>query len=114
MAGPAWAGAYVGSIFTAASNAATASEIQGTTRTTVWERPPFRNGVVDGNCRTCSDERYHNLGGMPRLFWHAIEEARSHGLRDLDLGRSDWDQERLVRFRDHLGATKTTHQYWQI
>jgi hypothetical protein len=62
----------------------------------------------------CSDERYHNAGGMPRLFWHAIEDAKSAGLQELDLGRSDEDQEGLIRFKDHLGAAKTTLQYWQF
>ncbi len=62
----------------------------------------------------CSDARYHNLGGMPRLFWHAIEDAKSQELQELDLGRSDEHQEGLIRFKDRLGAARTTIQYWQF
>src|SRR5262249_46587357 len=62
----------------------------------------------------CSDERYHQLGGMPRLFWETIQEAKSQGLLELDLGRSDLDNEGLVRFKDHLGAARTTVTYWRF
>ena len=62
----------------------------------------------------CSDERFHNMGGMPRLFWQVIQDAKSDQLEELDLGRSDLSNEGLVRFKDHLGATRTTLQYWQF
>jgi lipid II:glycine glycyltransferase (peptidoglycan interpeptide bridge formation enzyme) len=61
----------------------------------------------------CSDERFHNLGGMPRLFWQAIEGAKSDGLKEFDLGRSDEDNPGLVRFKDHLGAARTSIYYWR-
>jgi hypothetical protein len=61
----------------------------------------------------CSDERFHNLGGMPRLFWQAIEDAKAQGQLEFDLGRSDLDNEGLVRFKDHLGAARTGLTYWQ-
>lgn len=61
----------------------------------------------------CSDERFHKLGGMPRLFWQAIEDAKAEGLLEFDLGRSDLDNEGLVRFKDHLGAARTGITYWQ-
>jgi hypothetical protein len=61
----------------------------------------------------CSDERFHNLGGMPRLFWQAIVDAKAEGLLEFDLGRSDLEKEGLVRFKDHLGAAKTRITYWQ-
>jgi hypothetical protein len=50
---------------------------------------------------------------MPRLFWQAIEDAKAEGLLEFDLGRSDLDNEGLVRFKDHLGAAKTGITYWQ-
>jgi hypothetical protein len=62
----------------------------------------------------CSDERFHNLGGMPRLFWQTIEEARSQQLKELDLGRSDLTNPGLIQFKDHLGATKTVLNYWRF
>jgi lipid II:glycine glycyltransferase (peptidoglycan interpeptide bridge formation enzyme) len=61
----------------------------------------------------CSDERFHRLGAMPRLFWQAIQEAKSEQLQEFDLGRSEQGNEGLVRFKDHLGATKTTLSYWR-
>jgi len=62
----------------------------------------------------CSDERFHNIGAMPRLFWHAIQKAKSENLEEFDLGRSDEDNPGLVRFKDHLGASKTSITYWQF
>jgi lipid II:glycine glycyltransferase (peptidoglycan interpeptide bridge formation enzyme) len=59
----------------------------------------------------CSDEHFHNLGAMPRLFWQAIQEAKSQEFREFDLGRSDETNLGLVRFKDHLGATGTSIQY---
>src|SRR5437879_7040214 len=35
----------------------------------------------------CSDASHHNLGGMPFLFWKAIQEAKERGMRAFDLGR---------------------------
>ena len=84
------------------------------------DRPIAQNSATLQHRKTmvykygCSDERYHNLGGMPRLFWHAIEDAKSQELQELDLGRSDEHQEGLVRFKDRLGAARTTIQYWQF
>jgi hypothetical protein len=54
-----------------------------------------------------SDAAHHPLGGMPLLFWRAIEEARAAGLEVLDLGRSDFDQPGLIAFKDHLGARRS-------
>jgi CelD/BcsL family acetyltransferase involved in cellulose biosynthesis len=61
----------------------------------------------------CSDERFHNLGGMPRLFWQAIQEAKVEQMQEFDLGRSDESNPGLVRFKDHLGAKQTLIRYWQ-
>ena len=62
----------------------------------------------------CSDERFHNLGAMPRLFWQAIQDAKSEQLEEFDLGRSDEGNPGLVRFKDHLGATRTSIRYLQF
>ena len=59
-----------------------------------------------------SDARHHRLGGMPFLFWRAIQDAKAQGIEELDLGRSDIDQPGLVAFKDHLGATRTTLTYY--
>jgi hypothetical protein len=61
----------------------------------------------------CSDERFHSLGGMPLLFWETIQRAKQAGLRELDLGRSDWDNAGLVQFKEHLGATRSSINYFR-
>src|SRR5262249_23614503 len=61
----------------------------------------------------CSDKRFHNLGGMPLLFWQAIQQAKFDGLEEFDLGRSDESNVGLIRFKDHLGASKTLIGYFQ-
>jgi lipid II:glycine glycyltransferase (peptidoglycan interpeptide bridge formation enzyme) len=61
----------------------------------------------------CSDERFHNLGGMPFLFWNVIQDGKATGLEELDLGRSDEANPGLVRFKDHLGAVKSRLSYWR-
>jgi hypothetical protein len=59
-----------------------------------------------------SDAAHHSLGGMPFLFWRAIQEAQAKGIEELDLGRSDLDQPGLIAFKDHLGATQTPLTYF--
>jgi lipid II:glycine glycyltransferase (peptidoglycan interpeptide bridge formation enzyme) len=61
----------------------------------------------------CSDERFHNLGGMPLLFWETIQRAKQAGLRELDLGRSDLDNAGLVQFKGHLGAACSSIAYYR-
>jgi lipid II:glycine glycyltransferase (peptidoglycan interpeptide bridge formation enzyme) len=61
----------------------------------------------------CSDRVFDNLGGTPLLFWRAIQDAESEGLSEFDLGRSDWENEGLIRFKDRLGATRSAVTYWR-
>jgi len=61
----------------------------------------------------CSDERFHSLGGTPFLFWKAIQESKTQGMHELDLGRSDSNRAGLVEFKDRLGAVKTMLTYWR-
>jgi len=60
-----------------------------------------------------SDERFHNLGGMPCVFWHAIQDAISGGYEEMDMGRSDIDNPGLITFKEHWGATRTELTYWK-
>jgi len=60
-----------------------------------------------------SDNRFHNMGAMPRLFWQVIQEAKSDQLLELDLGRSDQNNEGLMRFKTHLGAARSSLEYWR-
>ena len=61
----------------------------------------------------CSDERFHNLGGMPFLFWVTIQKAKQAGFRELDLGRSDMDNEGLAAFKSRLGAASGELAYYR-
>src|SRR5712691_1615630 len=61
----------------------------------------------------CSDERFHNLGGMHLLLWTAIQEAKTDGCREFDLGRSDSDNPGLITFKDHWGAGRSELAYWR-
>jgi hypothetical protein len=61
----------------------------------------------------CSDERFHNLGGMHLLLWTAIQEAKKAGCREFDLGRSDSDNPGLITFKDHWGSNRSQLTYWR-
>ena len=62
----------------------------------------------------CSDERFHNLGAVPFLFWNLIEESKAAGAEQLDFGRSDWDQQSLISFKDRFGAVRSTLNYFRL
>lgn len=62
----------------------------------------------------CSDRRYHNLGGMPLLFWQAIRQGKQNGAEEFDLGRSDLDTPGLLNFKEHLGATGRKGSYYRL
>ncbi len=59
-----------------------------------------------------SDERFHNLGGMPFVFWRAIQDASSAGYEEMDMGRTDIDNPGLITFKEHWGATRMELTYW--
>lgn len=60
-----------------------------------------------------SDPAFHPMGGTPLLLWKAIQEAGDQGLQEMDLGRSDWDNEGLATFKDRWGATRSTVTYYR-
>ena len=51
-----------------------------------------------------SDAPFHRMGGMPMLFWKAIQEEKLRGAEELDLGRSDITNSGLNQFKEHLGG----------
>lgn len=61
----------------------------------------------------CSDARFHNLGGMPLLFWKAIQQGKQMGMERFDLGRSAPDDPGLVAFKGHLGAVASELRYYR-
>lgn len=59
------------------------------------------------------DEAFYSLGGGPFLLWSVIQDAKSRGLLQLDMGRTDCDNQGLTAFKDRLGALRTTLTYWR-
>jgi len=72
----------------------------------------FKNSVVYKY--GCSDQEFHNLGGMPFLFWNVIQNAKQSGATELDLGRSDLDQPGLIEFKEHLGGARSSLKYYSF
>ncbi len=62
----------------------------------------------------CSDAGCHRLGGMPLLFWRAIQEGKQLGAEEFDLGRSEIDNRGLAAFKEHLGATRSKLAYFRL
>jgi hypothetical protein len=61
----------------------------------------------------CSNAAFHNLGGIPFLFWRLIEECKLSGAEKIDLGRSELGHKGLVAFKDRLGASKRLLTYYR-
>jgi lipid II:glycine glycyltransferase (peptidoglycan interpeptide bridge formation enzyme) len=61
----------------------------------------------------CSDGAFHQLGGMPFLFWKVIEESKASGAERLDFGRSEMNNEGLIAFKDKFGTTRRTLTYYR-
>ncbi|HJS66417.1 MAG TPA: GNAT family N-acetyltransferase [Nitrospiraceae bacterium] len=60
-----------------------------------------------------SDAKFNNLGAMPMLLWWAIKDAKDAGMEELDLGRSDLDNQGLVTFKNRWSAARTTLTIWR-
>jgi hypothetical protein len=88
-------------------------------RITYHQRAPTAGMLTVSHGRTTvykyggSDTRLNALGGMPFLFWQAMQEARELGAWELDLGRSDQDNPGLVTFKDRRGAARSVLTYWR-
>jgi lipid II:glycine glycyltransferase (peptidoglycan interpeptide bridge formation enzyme) len=61
----------------------------------------------------CSNVAFNNLGGTPFLFWRTIQEAKDRGCEQLEMGRSDMDNQGLVAFKERLGASRRSISYWR-
>lgn len=61
----------------------------------------------------CSDEKFHHLAAMPFLLWKLIEGSRAEGAEQLDLGRTDLDNDGLISFKDRLGAKRKQITYFR-
>ena len=60
-----------------------------------------------------SDARLSPLGGTALLFWKMIQEAKQDGAVELDLGRSDVENEGLIVFKERWGAARWPLTYWR-
>ena len=47
------------------------------------------------------------------LFWRAIKEAKEAGAEELDLRRSDLDNQGLITFKECWSATSSTLTTWR-
>lgn len=61
----------------------------------------------------CSDERFHNLGGMPFLFWRLVEESKASGAEKIDFGRTDLNNKGLIAFKDRFGTSRKLLTYYR-
>jgi CelD/BcsL family acetyltransferase involved in cellulose biosynthesis len=71
----------------------------------------FKDRVTYKYC--CSNERFHNLGGMQLLLWRTIQEGRERGAQVLDLGRTAMDHVGLADYKDHWGSTRSLLTYFR-
>lgn len=60
----------------------------------------------------CSNAAFNNLGGTALLFWKTIQEAKGRGFEELEMGRSDMDNQGLISFKEHWGAQGRVINYW--
>jgi lipid II:glycine glycyltransferase (peptidoglycan interpeptide bridge formation enzyme) len=60
-----------------------------------------------------SDARFNHLGATPMLFWQAIQAAKSAGMEELDLGRSEIENRGLIRFKERWGARSVRLALWR-
>ncbi len=61
-----------------------------------------------------SDQSLSNLGGTPFLFWKVMQDAKAEGFEELDLGRSDLDNQGLITFKNRLGGQPAALRYWRL
>jgi hypothetical protein len=59
----------------------------------------------------CSDAGDSNRGGTQLLLWKAIEDAKTRGMKEMDLGRCDPDNEGLAVFKERWGAARHEIEY---
>ncbi len=61
----------------------------------------------------CSDAQFNAMGGTALLFWKAIQQAKSAGIEEFDLGRSGYEDLGLIAFKEHLGAASSELAYYR-
>jgi lipid II:glycine glycyltransferase (peptidoglycan interpeptide bridge formation enzyme) len=61
----------------------------------------------------CSNHKFHNVGGIPFLFWKLIEQSKETGVDNIDFGRSDLENKGLATFKDRFGACRRRLNYYR-
>jgi hypothetical protein len=61
-----------------------------------------------------SDPTQTAIGGTPYLFWKTILESKNEGMEEIDLGRSDLDNDGLITFKTRLGGKRSELTYWRF
>jgi hypothetical protein len=60
-----------------------------------------------------SDERFLDHRPNHLVMWSAIEQLIASGVKSLHLGRSDWNQEGLLRYKRGWGAAESRLDYYR-
>ena len=60
-----------------------------------------------------SDPSMNKLGATPALLWSAITDAKHVGITQLDMGRSDLQNNGLIKFKNNFGSIRSTLRYWR-
>jgi lipid II:glycine glycyltransferase (peptidoglycan interpeptide bridge formation enzyme) len=50
---------------------------------------------------------------MQLLMWKAIQDAKNSGLLELDMGRTDWNNQGLLTYKDRWGGARSTLMYFR-
>jgi len=58
-----------------------------------------------------ADPSYHQLPGSVVLLWHVMQNAKSGGQLEFDLGRTDCNQLGLIAFKDRWGTQRSRLRY---
>jgi lipid II:glycine glycyltransferase (peptidoglycan interpeptide bridge formation enzyme) len=61
----------------------------------------------------CSDAQFNAMGGTSLLPWKAIQQAKSEGIEEFDLGRSSYGDPGLIAFKEHLGGVSSELTYYR-
>jgi len=59
-----------------------------------------------------SDFKFKHFGAMPYLLWKTIEDSKSLGVKEFDLGRSDRSDATLVSFKNRWAQRPLALTYW--
>ena len=62
----------------------------------------------------CSDARFNKFAATPWLLWKAIVAAKSNGVLEFDMGRTQADNAGLLAFKNHWVSSHKRLTYWKF